>query len=111
MLKNSKNNTLYIIRFSNTKYYKIGITNNIKQRLSSLQVGSPKKLYLYKQFTIKNRKELEKIERILHSYFNKTAHKMRGEWYFLNHYDLQQLKYIEDYLELKNLIENFKTKI
>lgn len=89
MLKNSKNNTLYIVRFSNTKYYKIGITNNIKQRLSSLQVGSPKKLYLYKQFTIRNRKELEKIERILHNYFNKKGCKMSGEWYFLTHYELQ----------------------
>lgn len=111
MLKNSKNNTLYIIQYGKEKYYKIGITNNINKRLSNLQCGSPKKLSIYKQFTIRNRKELEKIERILHSYFNKTAHKMGGEWYFLTHYDLQQLKYIENYLELKNLIEDFKTKI
>ena len=38
MLKNSKNNTLYIVRFGTEKYYKIGITNNIKKRIANLQV-------------------------------------------------------------------------
>ena len=36
---------------------------------------------------------------------------MGGEWYFLTHYDLQQIKYIENYIDLKNLIENFKKEI
>ena len=66
---------------------------------------------IYKQFTIRNRKELEKVERILHTYFKTRGHHMGGEWYFLTHYDLQQIKYIENYLELKNLIENFKKEI
>ena len=38
MLKNSKNNTLYIIQFGKEKYYKIGITNNINKRIANLQV-------------------------------------------------------------------------
>ena len=41
MLKNSKNNILYIIQFGKEKYYKIGITNNINKRLSNLQVRKP----------------------------------------------------------------------
>lgn len=56
------------------EFIKIGKANNPNQRLSELQTGNPKSLWIVKQI-----KGDEKQERMLHQIF-KTWH-YRGEWF------------------------------
>ena len=78
---------LYLIRCGD--YYKIGITQNIEQRLSSFKTSIPfdielvlkeKFNYIYKS----------KIERELHKEFKHKLHK--GEWYNLDKGDIDKIK-------------------
>lgn len=67
---------LYIISQVNTNYYKVGITNNLNKRITSLQTGNPAKLYFYRYWIVSNSKE---VERILHSYLAKFH--IHLEWF------------------------------
>ena len=60
------------------QYVKIGITSNVKERLMSMQVGSPRKLRLLDSWqSIDPRKEERQIHRLLRPYH------VRGEWFKL----------------------------
>ncbi len=72
--KNSKPK-LYILSCGNN-YYKIGITNNVEQRVAQLQVGNPLLLLLEYVRPIQNP---AKIEKTLHKALNK--YHVRGEWF------------------------------
>lgn len=98
MKSRDKNNMLYIIRSGGYRYYKIGITNNINKRFSTLQTGNPVKLVLYRGYIIENRHKLEKLERLIHTKFKEK--RIRGEWYMLNKYDLQWLDDLDNLMGL-----------
>lgn len=79
--KKEENNLVYLIQMGDTKYYKIGITKNINNRIKSLQTGNPLPLHtvttielgeLYMNLV----KDLEKQLHLLFSYCRKY-----GEWF------------------------------
>ena len=70
----------YII--SNGKYCKIGITENIKNRLNTLQTGSSEKLTEVEKWYFKKRVTVEFIEDEAEKYL--LPYKIRGEWYRLD---------------------------
>ena len=79
--KKEENNLVYLIQMGDTKYYKIGITKNINNRIKSLQTGNPLPLHtvttielgeLYMNLV----KDLEKQLHLLFSYCRKC-----GEWF------------------------------
>lgn len=73
---------LYLIKCG--RYIKIGSTDNIKIRLSSLQTYNPFSVKLLHYFENKG-----KLENILHSKFkNKIKH---GEWFKLNDKDIKYI--------------------
>lgn len=59
------------------EFIKIGKANDPNQRLSELQTGNPKSLWIIKQI-----KGDEKQERMLHQVFKTWHH--RGEWFRAN---------------------------
>lgn len=85
-MKNKK--YLYIIRCSNSNFYKIGSSENPKKRLQMLQGGCPYPLNLiYKR----RYKKATETERFLHKkYQNKQ--KIR-EWFEFSETEIEQIKY------------------
>ena len=82
--KNRINNLKYVYvikgsRVSPTEsHYKIGITNNINNRIETLQTSCPDKLeLLFKHRTI----EAYKLEKSLHIYFKYYRIRSNGEWF------------------------------
>jgi len=55
---------------------KIGVTNNIEERIKTLQTGNPQQIILEH---IEQRNEAYKIETYLHQQFQ--SFHVRGEWY------------------------------
>lgn len=93
---------LYLLNEENTNFYKIGITKNIKSRLSTINTGNPNKVKLYKQWKHKYYKEIEKN---IHKKFNRQ--KIKGkEWFTLNKNDLLWIINI-----IEDEISNFDEKI
>ena len=66
--------------------YKIGITNNVKKRMSSIQTSNPNPLSLEYSGKVSNAKELE---RELHTHFKRQ--KINREWFRL---DSPDVKYV-----------------
>jgi len=57
---------------------KIGVANDVKKRLTTLQTGNPKKIGLLKIWEL-NEEEAKLQEDFLHDYFRHT--KLNGEWF------------------------------
>ena len=77
---------VYLINQDDSKMYKIGITNNVKRRLSGIQTANPNPLTLIHSGRVNNAKELEKQ---LHQHFKKQ--KINREWFNL---DSPDVKYV-----------------
>ncbi len=84
---------LYLIRQLRTKYYKIGITNDLEKRLSTLQTGCPHQLrvvfYVEADMDDYLGKEIKYIESFLHKNFEQYRH--RGEWFKLDYSHLSDI--------------------
>jgi hypothetical protein len=99
---------LYILNFSGTTLYKIGITkNNIEKRISELQTGSPYKIdEIWKYKT----SYATKIEPVIHRHYSHCNTK--GEWFDFNDVNIEEVKTkilkIEE--NIKFLQENEKQK-
>ena len=76
---------VYIIKCQNTNFYKIGVSDNIEDRLKSLQTANPRKLILVSGFICK---EPFKLEKIIHSQYKNE--RREGEWFEIN--DIPKLK-------------------
>ncbi len=78
---------VYIIQEEGSNFFKIGFTQdiNIEKRLSSLQVGNPKKLVI-RGFFYTASQDTEKILQQLMS-----DKKVSGEWYELGDRDIKML--------------------
>lgn len=70
---------VYLIRKRHTRVFKIGISNNPEQRLSTLQGANAEALSLIQTWAVP---QAIKIERILHRMFD--AGRMQGEWFTLS---------------------------
>jgi predicted GIY-YIG superfamily endonuclease len=89
---------LYIIQAKGTDYFKIGITNDLKKRLSTLQTGSPIKLYLVRYYLIYT--DANKLEKLIHNYL--SEYHIHLEWYSIS---ISKLKDIEMIINKHNVIE------
>ncbi len=90
---------LYLIRLTGAKYYKIGITNDLNKRLSTLQTGCPHDLSIifYAEADMDDYlgKEIKYIEDFLHKNFNKQRY--RGEWFKLEYHHLSDIVMFLDF--------------
>lgn len=59
---------------------KIGLARDVAKRISELQIGNPVELNLIASIPVKNRKEAEKLEKMLHKKFSNQN--IRGEWFY-----------------------------
>ena len=77
-------------------FYKLGITeNSLKQRLGTLQVGNPNKLFVFYWEHVQNGKGIEKY---IHKKYQEKQ--IRGEWFNLNKTDMFAIIFeIELFLE------------
>lgn len=73
---------VYLIRAGDTDHYKIGISNRIKTRLETLQIGSPLPLEPIATCSLPNRDMAQAVECELHQTL--SDFKISGEWYSLN---------------------------
>jgi hypothetical protein len=88
IFKKKKKGYLYLIGVQGQAgVYKIGITNNTKKRLATLQTGNPNELYFV---CIKESYHSRQYEKFLHNRFK--ADNIRLEWFKLN---TGQVKYIK----------------
>ena len=83
---------IYVIRFGQSNFYKIGRTNNLKKRISTLQTACALPLEVVKTFFCH---DVVAIEKATHAKF---AHfRAKGEWFSL---DFKQLNRILNWLEV-----------
>lgn len=92
------NSWLYLYLIKCHKYYKIGITFDIENRLNSLQCGNPYELKVI--IAVKN-PDAKEIEEILHKKFEHK--RVMREWFELSQKDIDFIiKPIKDIYEKKN---------
>ena len=74
-------NHKYIVYFirDGIGHVKIGITNNINNRLKALQTACALKLQYYAGLQVPNKFKAQEIERYLHEKFN--DYRLNGEWF------------------------------
>lgn len=71
---------LYVIGPKDHGPQKIGFSNNVQQRLKSLQTGHPSKLYIHHTVEVDDHK-VKLLERVIHKEIK--HHKSHGEWFNL----------------------------
>ena len=94
--RRSTKGILYIVQSS--EIYKIGITDNFKQRLSALRHNTPHGLSVILILRISN---ANLVEKRLHTLFKDR--RVKGEWFRLNSDDLEFLRCIIDRRVLFNI--------
>lgn len=67
----------YIISEEHTGYYKVGVSVDIRKRLSDLQTGNPRKLHVFHVFP-------GNVERSIHAILEDHSGLAKGEWFELN---------------------------
>lgn len=75
---------LYVVRSNG--YYKIGITENFKDRLGQLQTSSPLKIEPVELYEFE---DARLVERVLHQRF--ASQRTSGEWFSLSEGDLMDI--------------------
>lgn len=75
---------VYLIRNSMTNHYKIGITNNVQDRLQHLQTANSAKLEL---LTSVKTSDPPLLEKELHTKF--AVKRLEGEWFKLTNVDVE----------------------
>jgi predicted GIY-YIG superfamily endonuclease len=89
---------IYIIQMKGTLYYKIGVSNNLNKRLSTLQTGNPIKLYIVRYYLIYT--DANRLEKLIHSYL--SEYHIHLEWFCIS---VDILKDIESIIKKHNVIE------
>jgi predicted GIY-YIG superfamily endonuclease len=96
---------VYLLKLSESGYYKIGHTNNINKRIKELSTGNPEEIVLISKYSSKYYKEIENYLHNIHKFYN-----IKGEWFNLDIED--ELKFIDNcklceknhiYLELNKI--------
>jgi Meiotically Up-regulated Gene 113 (MUG113) protein len=72
----------YVYFITDGEYIKIGISNNVKSRLSGLQTSNPKKLSLLSSIECPDSTYAGELERTLHERFSES--RASGEWFKLD---------------------------
>lgn len=77
----------YLYGISDGEMIKLGMSNNIKKRIVTLQTSSPRELkIIWEYYTGRNAKVARALEKKLHRRCRK--HHVRGEWFSINCLDL-----------------------
>jgi hypothetical protein len=92
---------LYLIKCN--EFYKIGITNDIAERFSELQVGNPYKLALVGLYGFPNALEME-----THFHCKFIKQRVLGEWFQLSDSDISSVK--EECLALGGVRKDWSRK-
>ena len=74
-----KTNYVYLVKEYNSEFYKIGRTNNLTQRLSTLQTGNPRRLILVDVIDCGDKQLSVDIEHELHELLSHVH--IKGEWF------------------------------
>ena len=85
------NGFVYLIKIKDKNKYKIGLTSNLKQRISSLSNQNP---FEIKLITAIENNDIYKLESELHKKF--ADKNIKGEWFELSQKDVDYIKRIED---------------
>ena len=80
-----------LIKIKDKNKYKIGLTSNLKQRISSLSNQNP---FEIKLITAIENNDIYKLESELHKKF--ADKNIKGEWFELSQKDVDYIKRIED---------------
>lgn len=75
---------VYIIRCQNSPYYKIGVSENVRVRLESLQAGCPYELTIEAVCCANTRLNAYRIEADIHRSLAKDRVRSGGEWFQLH---------------------------
>lgn len=95
------NNALIYILESDINYYKIGVSNNLKQRIATFEVKLPFEIKILHKISC-NEDTVYHWERWLHNFFREK--RVNGEWFLLDYFCLKLLiEYLEDEQDLKEL--------
>lgn len=105
-------NYLYILQQNNESVYKIGISNDVEQRIKQLQTGNPKKIIKLASFPIESRAEVREKELEIHDRLKhfKTIFVDKSEWFVNCDKEINQiLKEFGQSKELPNLDDILNT--
>lgn len=80
---------IYLIQFSNEQIFKIGLTTDLKSRLSGIQSGSPYKLTANAVFVVRHAPALV-VETLAHKVAAERGSRMSGEWFEITNNDALQ---------------------
>ena len=86
--------TIYVIKEKGTSYYKVGFSNDAIQRLDTLQIANPRKLYIYKIFFNKDVSDEKALHQELKEY------NVSGEWFEFENIE-PAIKKMEEFLNAK----------
>ena len=86
-VKHTQASVVYVIQIENTQRYKIGVTYDVRKRLSILQTGNAFELSIVYELKTKNARETESH---LHRRF--ASKRIRGEWFELSDADIEYIK-------------------
>lgn len=110
-MKKSETNLVYIIQMGASKYYKIGISNNVNRRLKDLQTGNPLPLHIVATISLEmeqnadNQHFTKLLEKELHLAFQYC--RQVGEWFKFENDEQEILKKWAE----KNVITDFENYI
>ena len=94
---------VYCVYAVGTEFVKIGIANDIRERLRGLQTGCPYKLELVAFKGYERRNDAIETESSLHLYFMDSS--VHGEWF--KHSD-GSVKFIEAFADIEHVIRQAK---
>jgi hypothetical protein len=81
-LRDPKLSTVYVLQCEETSRFKIGITQNLKQRFKEIQTTCPTRLrVIFSFYTIS-----QEVERYLHRVFER--YRLHGEWFAIPNYKM-----------------------
>jgi hypothetical protein len=87
-VKYKKGNCIYVVTNKNFKGYKVGITNDLVNRMSSYNTGSPEDYDLkFHKYTIYNKI----IEDTIKVKYSDKLHSQNKEWYIIDDYEYKKL--------------------
>jgi len=78
---------IYLIRCG--EFYKIGITQNVEQRLENFKTSNPHSIEMLRTWHYKPWSMVQKIERLLHHHHSPFHH--QGEWFKLPNHVVEKL--------------------
>lgn len=79
---------LYLMKEEGTAYYKVGICNNAKMRLTVMQTANPRRINLMGIRRCNSRTEAQQEERQVHQYLKTKTERATGEWYMIEDRDI-----------------------